>query len=178
MSNVEPWRPRVVVDKGHLKAQLFPSAVGFAKRQQVRALHRVLAEAEGDAPTDAPYFIQGPSPFSAQQMVGRFNELSRPRVDPNTGLSLEGELFVQLPFQVEIGQSKEGVGQIGRNRVSADEMFVVHHIADPDFSGISKSRLGIDLAVVGLVEVGAKRCLLYTSPSPRDRTRSRMPSSA
>ena len=25
---------------------------------------------------------------------------------------------------------------------------------------------------------GDKRCLLYTSPSPRDRTRSRMPSSA
>ena len=25
---------------------------------------------------------------------------------------------------------------------------------------------------------GKKRCLLYTSPSPRDRTRSRMPSSA
>ena len=27
-------------------------------------------------------------------------------------------------------------------------------------------------------EVVAKICLLYTSPSPRDRTRSRMPSSA
>ena len=26
--------------------------------------------------------------------------------------------------------------------------------------------------------VGIPRCLLYTSPSPRDRTRSRMPSSA
>ena len=26
--------------------------------------------------------------------------------------------------------------------------------------------------------VGSKHCLLYTSPSPRDRTRSRMPSSA
>ena len=25
---------------------------------------------------------------------------------------------------------------------------------------------------------GSKSCLLYTSPSPRDRTRSRMPSSA
>ena len=36
-------------------------------------------------------------------------------------------------------------------------MFVVHHIADSDFSRISKSRLGIDLAVVRLVEVGAKR---------------------
>ena len=27
-------------------------------------------------------------------------------------------------------------------------------------------------------EIAAKICLLYTSPSPRDRTRSRMPSSA
>ena len=32
----------------------------------------------------------------------------------------------------------------------------------------------------GFVEMsdGAENCLLYTSPSPRDRTRSRMPSSA
>ena len=30
----------------------------------------------------------------------------------------------------------------------------------------------------GLNRVGIKSCLLYTSPSPRDRTRSRMPSSA
>ena len=29
-----------------------------------------------------------------------------------------------------------------------------------------------------LVEAAANLCLLYTSPSPRDRTRSRMPSSA
>ena len=28
------------------------------------------------------------------------------------------------------------------------------------------------------LEVRSRRCLLYTSPSPRDRTRSRMPSSA
>ena len=35
------------------------------------------------------------------------------------------------------------------------------------------------LAEEGLVElVPGKGCLLYTSPSPRDRTRSRMPSSA
>ena len=33
-------------------------------------------------------------------------------------------------------------------------------------------------AAVGLSEAGLKTCLLYTSPSPRDRTRSRMPSSA
>ena len=29
-----------------------------------------------------------------------------------------------------------------------------------------------------IVQINAKDCLLYTSPSPRDRTRSRMPSSA
>ena len=32
--------------------------------------------------------------------------------------------------------------------------------------------------LVGGVLVGVSACLLYTSPSPRDRTRSRMPSSA
>ena len=31
---------------------------------------------------------------------------------------------------------------------------------------------------VGLVEVPSLDCLLYTSPSPRDRQKSRMPSSA
>ena len=30
----------------------------------------------------------------------------------------------------------------------------------------------------GITEEGVSACLLYTSPSPRDRTRSRMPSSA
>ena len=32
--------------------------------------------------------------------------------------------------------------------------------------------------IAGLVAGASKGCLLYTSPSPRDRTRSRMPSSA
>ena len=35
-----------------------------------------------------------------------------------------------------------------------------------------------DLTKVGKKMDEAKTCLLYTSPSPRDRTRSRMPSSA
>ena len=33
-------------------------------------------------------------------------------------------------------------------------------------------------ATAGLMAIGISACLLYTSPSPRDRTRSRMPSSA
>ena len=42
--------------------------------------------------------------------------------------------------------------------------------------------LGMDCSSIAELElserVGIKGCLLYTSPSPRDRTRSRMPSSA
>ena len=38
--------------------------------------------------------------------------------------------------------------------------------------------IGISDATQILERLGSKGCLLYTSPSPRDRTRSRMPSSA
>ena len=43
------------------------------------------------------------------------------------------------------------------------------------------STMGYKLAgfdVIGHNDIDPKICLLYTSPSPRDRTRSRMPSSA
>ena len=48
--------------------------------------------------------------------------------------------------------------------------------------GLSKGELNSVLAAVGdidkLIDPKAKGCLLYTSPSPRDMRRSRMPSSA
>ena len=44
----------------------------------------------------------------------------------------------------------------------------LYHVENPEKSAY----------VVEGVEVAASTCLLYTSPSPRDRTRSRMPSSA
>ena len=37
---------------------------------------------------------------------------------------------------------------------------------------------GFDSDSLAIIDVGCEACLLYTSPSPRDRTRSRMPSSA
>ena len=58
----------------------------------------------------------------------------------------------------------------------------------PRFTSEGKSYVGIAIgctggkhrSVVMTEEIGnwLKNCLLYTSPSPRDRTRSRMPSSA
>ena len=42
-----------------------------------------------------------------------------------------------------------------------------------------KNRVGLAISDEDkLVSTPLKTCLLYTSPSPRDRTRSRMPSSA
>ena len=46
---------------------------------------------------------------------------------------------------------------------------------DPD--GLEK-RLNAALALKSVTPAGIKSCLLYTSPSPRDATLSRMPSSA
>ena len=56
------------------------------------------------------------------------------------------------------------------------------------FNAVNDSSVSIDLAISSAMDLQMKlandgktlayRCLLYTSPSPRDRTRSRMPSSA
>ena len=66
----------------------------------------------------------------------------------------------------------ESAGQL----VMSQLRFVVH---------LARSYSGYGLPLADLVQEGniglmkaVKRCLLYTSPSPRDRTRSRMPSSA
>ena len=66
----------------------------------------------------------------------------------------------------------------GRN-YSAGWPLVEGDVRDYDFNGIED----VDLLAAGVPcqpfsAGGKKSCLLYTSPSPRDRTRSRMPSSA
>ena len=48
---------------------------------------------------------------------------------------------------------------------------VAHHLDFPDYSDDEL------MAIAGLL-LEAQHCLLYTSPSPRDRQKSRMPSSA
>ena len=45
-------------------------------------------------------------------------------------------------------------------------------------AGVDVSELFAMQSADGLEFIASKSCLLYTSPSPRDRTRSRMPSSA
>ena len=48
-----------------------------------------------------------------------------------------------------------------------------------ELSAAQLAKLNIDNeALIEAVQLAQRICLLYTSPSPRDRTRSRMPSSA
>ena len=53
-------------------------------------------------------------------------------------------------------------------------------IVGPDVSIGKGTEIGPNAVISGRTQIGVnnKVCLLYTSPSPRDRTRSRMPSSA
>ena len=55
-----------------------------------------------------------------------------------------------------------------------------HAIARAMHHSFPNVKYEIDVSVDGLTDfcIVDKICLLYTSPSPRDRTRSRMPSSA
>ena len=56
----------------------------------------------------------------------------------------------------------------------AEEIVGLTLLEAVELKNILKDEYGIEAASGGAVMV----CLLYTSPSPRDRTRSRMPSSA
>ena len=58
-------------------------------------------------------------------------------------------------------------------------------LRDAGFTGFANQTIKFDLMGTGTdstsqatIAQGSTPCLLYTSPSPRDRTRSRMPSSA
>ena len=63
------------------------------------------------------------------------------------------------------------------NRIALFAHWDSRHVADYDTINTSKPILGANDGGSG-VGVLLEICLLYTSPSPRDRTRSRMPSSA
>ena len=71
-----------------------------------------------------------------------------------------------------IGFSLTSIGQIGFTHFANGDVALEATDAAVFSAGAS------DWTHVGLVATETGGCLLYTSPSPRDRTRSRMPSSA
>ena len=69
-----------------------------------------------------------------------------------------------------------GCGRIAVNHIKAA---LNNHLEIVAVCDVVPEKIDALLAKYNLAEdLSIKRCLLYTSPSPRDRTRSRMPSSA
>ena len=87
---------------------------------------------------------------------------------------------------------QDNLGSLKKTTVSrkVNKIFICFGATDPnnlilEYLEVLKSLLPLDITVNLVVGAGyekiedlSKSCLLYTSPSPRDRTRSRMPSSA
>ena len=95
---------------------------------------------------------------------------------------------VGLPTDEDMGNSEVGHNALGAGRVFSQGARLVNEAirSGKIFEGAAwnalKERAASGGAVhfIGLLSDGNvhSHCLLYTSPSPRDRTRSRMPSSA
>ena len=122
-------------------------------------------------------------------------DLKHGRVDLTHGsggramAQLIAELFARHLGNEYLGQGNDGAvlpvpsvaGKPGRLVMSTD-CHVVSPLFFPggDIGSLSVHGTINDVAVMGAkpLWLSAAFCLLYTSPSPRDRTRSRMPSSA
>ena len=62
--------------------------------------------------------------------------------------------------------------------VTRGERFWVVHVPDVEHYTQARNLGEAEAMAVDLIATLLKNCLLYTSPSPRDRQKSRMPSSA
>ena len=91
-------------------------------------------------------------------------------------------------YKVVVGKSTVPVGTADKVRTAIQEELAARGLKT-DFSAVSNPEflkegaavedfMRPDRIIVGAEDTQAIDCLLYTSPSPRDRTRSRMPSSA
>ena len=79
-----------------------------------------------------------------------------------------------LSFSIQPGQVLGLVGRNGAGKTTT--LRSINGIIPPSQGTIEVDGFSIDKNPIELKQRTA--CLLYTSPSPRDRTRSRMPSSA
>ena len=79
-----------------------------------------------------------------------------------------GQAGLIIDAILEEGFEISAIQMFNMDKPTAEEFFEIYKGVLPEFTSI------IDQMVIGPCIV----CLLYTSPSPRDRTRSRMPSSA
>ena len=90
-------------------------------------------------------------------------------------------VFVAEGANVVITDILEDEGSATAESVGETDVFIKHDVSkEADWENVIKTTLDSFGAIHILINNAGivATCLLYTSPSPRDRTRSRMPSSA
>ena len=87
---------------------------------------------------------------------------------------------IEFPLQAYFRINAENMGQFERTLIIVDEGAQIHYVEGCTAPMYTSESLHSAVVEVMVKKNGRCRytCLLYTSPSPRDRTRSRMPSSA
>ena len=99
---------------------------------------------------------------------------------PETDLSMKAGLAKKEPEIIDFWNSLDLYNEIRKNASEKDQ-FILHDgppYANGDIHiGHSVNKILKDITIKIQTMLG-KDCLLYTSPSPRDATLSRMPSSA
>eukprot|EP00657_Telonema_sp_P-1_P008334 TRINITY_DN29283_c0_g1_i1.p1 TRINITY_DN29283_c0_g1~~TRINITY_DN29283_c0_g1_i1.p1 ORF type:complete len:113 (-),score=38.97 TRINITY_DN29283_c0_g1_i1:22-360(-) len=88
---------------------------------------------------------------------------------------VQGSALVTVLVQCE-DTTEEPIGYIQRNAATGAMSFF--SVDDTPATSYPTCSLATDVSTNSLANAHFFVCLLYTSPSPRDRTRSRMPSSA
>ena len=116
------------------------------------------------------------------ELLSRIAQLARRVVDYRTfGIlllheatkELEMKVAVQFGDRVALPKVPLGEGLVGYSALHREPVMVPDVSKDPRYIKVVD-----DVRSELVVPMLLKDCLLYTSPSPRDRTRSRMPSSA
>ena len=86
-----------------------------------------------------------------------------------------------VPFKANLEIDQEGLRAVCRHMLTdegIDGIVVNAHAGEVDTLTTEERELVVQIASAEARAHGKRTCLLYTSPSPRDRSLSRMPSSA
>ena len=143
------------------------AAIGAAQPTGVDGVHDLGATGDGRQRHTAGNALGGGDEVGHDALVVTGEPVAGPA---EAGLHLVGD-EEDVVLAAPIGQRRKETPRRG------DETALALDRLDDDCGGVLLADLRMDL-VDDVVERLLRTCLLYTSPSPRDRTRYRMPSSA